>query len=332
MSQSSLPVSASFGSSPTFSWFSDETLQRFVPGFRAVVDALLIFFGGVLAFLHLSVAKHLFGEINTWECAVYLVINLLLGLLGLVIAYCTARSSHWQDRQRVLVCLSLALLLYGAMSSLGLWIQEYPEAVRCLLLAVSATAAATLICIGLISIEQRLRSAINGAELPERVASKRQCFWRIFYGMLFCILTIFCLALPFIYYQGTVNGSFLRQFENVYGCEISFWNYFCLFSLCVYFNVNYLMLAILSWLYLQNFHQQIVPSFREKTPPKLRPLLSASMVFVGGAVVHILLFAIFHPGPDVAPWVLLVTTVCALVCYKKASAKAGDELKQDFVA
>ena len=92
------------------------------------------------------------------------------------------------------------------------------------------------------------------------------------------------------------------------------------------------MLAILSWLYLQDFHQQIVPSFREKTSLALQPILSTSMVLVGGAFVHLLLFAIFHPGPDIAPWVLLVTTVCALVCYKKSSAKVADELKQESVA
>ena len=100
------------------------------------------------------------------------------------IVYRTARSSYWQDRQRVLVCLSLALFSYAAMSSLGLWMQDYPEVLRYFMLCICVTAAATVTCIGLISVEKRLRSAIDlRNEMPERVATKRQCFFRIFYGM-----------------------------------------------------------------------------------------------------------------------------------------------------
>ena len=332
MSQSSLPASASFDSPATLPWISNETLKRATPGFRAVLDGVLIFLGGGLAFSHLQVATLLSEGSGGWKLDVFLISNLLLGLLWIAIAYCTARSSRWQDRQRVLVCLSLTLFLYAAMSSIGLGISEYPEAVRVLLLAVSVPAAVTLICIGLISVEQRLRSAIDSAELPERVASKGQCCWRIFYGCLFGVLAICCLAVPFAYVNGIFSGSFAEHFEEAYGCQISGFNFFCLTALSLLQNLNYLLLGFLSWLYLQQFHQQVVPSFRDKLSPACRPVVNAGFICVGGAFTHIFLFAIFHPGPDVAPWMLLATVVCAWAIYKRSSAKAAVELKQSSAA
>ena len=97
MSQSSLPASASFDSPAAFPWFSNETLKRFTPGFRAVLDAILIFFGGALAFSHLQVSTLLSEGSGGWRLDVFLIINLLLGFLWIAIAYCTARSSRWQE-------------------------------------------------------------------------------------------------------------------------------------------------------------------------------------------------------------------------------------------
>jgi len=332
MSQSSFPASASLGSSATVPWFSDETLKRSIPGFRAVVDGLLISFGALLALIHLPAAKGLFEENNGWKLSFFLTSNLAVGLLGIVIAYFTARSSYWRDRQRVLVCLSLALLLYAGMSSLGLWIQEYPEALRYLLLCVSATAGATLTCIGLISVEKRLCSANRGGEIPERVANNFQCLLRVFYGCLFGVLTIVCLVMPFACVYGIYNGSFAECFEKAYNCQISGFNFFCITTLTLFSSLNHLMLAFISWLYLQYFHQRISPSFKEKFPPVYRPAITAIFVCVVGSFIHIFSLLLFHSSPDIAPWMLLATIFCAWAGYKRCAAKTAIELKRNAVA
>ena len=202
------------------------------------------------------------------------------------------------------------------MSSIGLSIKEYPEAVRVLLLCVSVTAVVTVICIGLISVEQRLRSSVAIEQLPERVANKHQCFWRVVSGGLFGFMTFGCLLLPYSYFNGIVSGSFLEHFEKLYECQISGLNFFCLTMLCVFSNLNYVMLAILSWLYLQNFHQKKVPSFGDKFSPTYQPAVHAVMICFGGAMIHVVVFDAFHPGPNVAPCTLLATMFCAWVGYK----------------
>ena len=82
MLQSSFPALTSSGSSTALPWFSYETLKRITPGYRALVDAALIFFGGAIALAHLPVSSHLLGTDNGWKLNFFATTNFLSGMIG----------------------------------------------------------------------------------------------------------------------------------------------------------------------------------------------------------------------------------------------------------
>ena len=326
MSQSSFPASASLDSSATFLSFSDETVKRFIPGFRAAVDAILIFFGVALALAHLPIVSSFIDGIAHWPMAVYAISHLVIGLLGLTIAYCTARSSCWQDRQRVMVCLSLVLFQYAAMSLLGLFMLGIPEALSVLLLVISAASAMAVVCIGLIAVEKRLRSGKYEKEMPERVANRRHCIGRLFFGCCFTLKAIMGLVFPILYVNSMVDGSLGVEFEKAFGDEVSGLNFACLVMLTVICSIHLYLIPFYSWLYLRNFHQKELHSSKKwHSLLDSHPALTAISVCFLGSIVFVISFVLLHPSPDMAPWVLLATISCAVILYRKKAKAIAKE-------
>ena len=324
MSQSSFPTAGSLGSSTTSPRLSDETLKRFVPRFRAVVDAFLIFFGMALVYIHGTVVLASWNEIEYLDQIYYVVSQLILTLSGLAIVYCTGRSSYWRSRQRVLFCLAIVLFQYAVVGLILLRIIEFPEyleLIDAILLKLYIGTALSVVLIGAIAIEKRIRLGGFGEELPERIASRRQMLGRIIGGFLFAACVMYCLYLPFFYVNGILSGSFLAFFEKLYGTPINSLNFFCLTLIAVFNQLTWLGIAVLCFLYLNNYHQLNLKPLKEldSNPTCMPAVLAAAFCYLGVAI-HCFLFAVFGIGPSAAPWIVLATIIVAGFVYRKAAA------------
>ena len=299
------------------SWISEATLTRCVPWFRAVLDCLLITFGAFLA-INIYAAGSILGGGN-WRVIAFLCGQSTLGIAGVLMVYLTARSSFWRQRERVLACLSVVLLLTSGLSLVSLLLIQWPESMNAMQMFVAGLAVCTLICMGMIAVEKRMLSGCRSVNAVERSASVRQTFGRIFLAGMAFFASLSCLLIPAYLAYGVFTGSLLDDFQSELGESLNNINYLSLILLAVSAKLYLIFLAYYSWSRLAEFHRPKLRPYCEYRKVKAIPLSTATMALSVGSFVYFVLLAQFHISVNTAPWALLALSLVSYLVYRKAS-------------
>jgi len=139
--------------------------ERAFPYLRTLIDMLLV--TGALFHL-LASSSVLFAGGTGWPLLVFKAVVATSLVAAGTLAFTTARSNHLKYRGVALVCLAILLLVYASISATICGLCPISNFTCELTWFVTGVATWGLVCVGLISIENRLavRLAIAGRSCP----------------------------------------------------------------------------------------------------------------------------------------------------------------------
>ena len=299
------------------SWISEATLTRCVPWFRAVLDCLLITFGAFLA-INIYAAGSILGGGN-WKVIAFLCGQLTLGVVGALMVYVTARSSHWRNREQTLACLSVVLLLTSGLSLVSMLLIRWLDSMNAVQMLVVGLAVTALVCMGMIAVEKRMLLGGRSADAVERTASGRQTFGRIFWAGMAFIASLSCVLTPAQLASAIFSGSMWDAFQSEFDSPINFVNYLSLILLVIGSKLYLIFLSYLSWGRLAEFHRAKLRPYTECFKSSAIPIFVAAGALSFGSLVYLVLLAQLHLGLHTTPWALLALSIGSYGVYRKAA-------------
>ena len=250
---------------------------------------------------------------------------LSLGIAGILIVYFTARSNYRREREKVLVCLSVVLMLTSGFSLVSMllpleWMAEAQ-------MLVVGFAAYSLVCMGMITIEKRMLAGVGSVDAVERTATVRQAFGRIFWAGLAFIISGNCVFTPVYLAYTFLNGSLWDAIQADFNEPLNFIYYLSLILLVVGMKLYLVFIFYPAWSSLVEFHRPKFRPFKERFKGQAPPIGVAALVFSIGSLAS-LIFLAQSQIVSAAPWAVLAVGVVSFCSYrwtvKKLRAETSD--------